>query len=206
MIILGYIFSFLYAFICILTAFILNKAGVDKRITRKAVHISIGFEWVILYHFFGVGYHFLAVCVACLAFLVLEYKLSLVGALSSDADNAPGTVYYGLAMSIMALISTFLPNIILPFGIGVFATSVGDGMAGIFGYIIKCNNPKIFGKKTLFGSLAMLVFTLLGALSFKYFFDMPLEIWQIVLISVFATSLELISVLGLDNITTKMCF
>lgn len=204
MVLQGYIFGFLYAFICILAAFLLNRAGINKKVTRKIVHISIGFEWVILHHFFGAGYHFLAVCLTLTALLILEYRLRLVPALSSDSDNAPGTVYYGLAMSVMALISAFVPDMMLPFGIGVFATSVGDGVAGLLGQLIKRCNPKIFGKKTLLGTLSMLAFTALSTAALKWCFDMPLCLWQIILIAFFSASVELISVLGLDNITVTL--
>lgn len=204
MIALGYLSSFLYAALCILVAFVLSRLGVKKNITRKVVHIAIGFEWVILYSFFGSSFHFLTVCLVCSLLLFAEYRLRLVPALSSDGDNAPGTVYYGLAMSVMALISIILPEMMLPFGIGVFATSVGDGMAGVVGQLIKRKNPKIYGNKTLFGTLSGFLFTFFGVLLFKYCFDLPIAVWQALLVALFVASLELVSSYGLDNITVTL--
>ena len=43
MIFKGYLFSVLYALICLLFAFMLYKVGVEKKITRKIVHILVGF-------------------------------------------------------------------------------------------------------------------------------------------------------------------
>ena len=104
MIIKGYIFSILYVLLCVLIAMTVYRLGAPKHVTRKVVHILVGFEWVILYHFFGAASpHFLAVCLLFLLLLALEYKLKLVPIMSSDGDNAPGTVYYAVAMSVMAL-------------------------------------------------------------------------------------------------------
>jgi uncharacterized protein (TIGR00297 family) len=121
--------------------------------------------------------------------------------ISSESDNAPGTVYYAIAMSIMSAICLFLPDMMIPFGIGVFCTSVGDGFAGIFGQLIKKNNPKIYGNKTLFGFLANLVFSSATAIVFTVVFDMEIRIWQCFMIGLLASGLELITVFGLDNIS-----
>ena len=204
MILLGYIIAFLYAILCIFVAFCLNKLGIGKKYTRKIVHISIGLEWLILYHFMGESFHFLIVCLTCFALLLFDYKLHLISALSSDGDNAPGTVYYGLAMSIMSAISLVNPSMLLPFGIGVTVTSLGDGMAGVIGQLTVRYNRKIYKNKTLVGSLSFIVFSFVGVLLFKYAFAASLNVWQVLLISVFAAALELISARGLDNITITL--
>lgn len=201
MILLGYISAFLYAIVCVLVSFWLNKMGLDKKYTRKIVHISVGFEWVILYHFMGESFHFLVVCLLCLFLLSLDFWAHIVPSLSSDGDNAPGTVYYGLAMSIMAAISLFLPDMLLPFGVGVIVTSLGDGMAGVVGQLIKRKNPRIYGNKTVLGTVSTLLFSFFGILTFKAIYSVPLELWQVLLVSLFATALELVSTRGLDNIT-----
>ena len=108
MIIKGYIFSVFYALICLAFAFVLYKIGVAKTTTRKVVHILVGFEWVILNHFMGAGIHFLAVCLLFLLILMVSYRKNLMPMISSDEDNAPGTVYYAVAMSIMATVTLFV--------------------------------------------------------------------------------------------------
>ena len=133
MIFKGYLFSVLYAFLCLGLALLVYKLGAPKKITRKIVHILVGFEWVILYTFFGPGLHFLSVCLLFLVILAIAYRGNLMPMISSDGDNAPGTVYYALAMSIMGTITVFLPEMIIHFGIGVFCTSFGDGLAGLVG-------------------------------------------------------------------------
>ncbi len=204
MIVKGYLFSLLYGMACLLVSLVLYKLGLDKKYTRKAVHILVGFEWVILYHYFGTSVHFLAVALIFTALLAILYFTQLTPMISSDSDNAPGTVYYGVAMSVMAALSLFIDGLIISFGIGVFATSFGDGFAGLFGQIIKKHNPKIYREKTLVGFLANLIISFLIPLVFNAVFDMGISVWQCVLVAVLSASLEMISEWGLDNIVVTL--
>lgn len=205
MIVKGYLFSVIYALICLALAFVLYKVGVAKKITRKLVHILVGFEWVILYYFHGPGVHFLAVCVLFLVILAVSHRKKLMPMISSDGDNSPGTVYYALAMSIMAAITLFVPDMILPFGIGVFCTSLGDGFAGLLGqWIRSTKNVKIYGNKTVCGTLVN-VFTCAAAAGvMNCWFGLGMQPWHIVAIALFATELELITGRGLDNVTVTL--
>ena len=141
----------------------------------------------------------------------MDYSVALYGRNLSFSDRlpvfpcgAPGTVYYAVGMSIMAFICLFVPKMLLPFGIGVFATSVGDGLAGIVGQLLKRGNPKIYKNKTLFGFLANFIASSAVGVIFKYAYGANLSIWQCVVIGVFSAGLELITPLGLDNITTTV--
>lgn len=197
---IGYILAILYGLLCLSLAVVLHKVGLTKKYCRKVVHILVGFEWLILYSFMGASIHFLIVCLAFLALLTLIYLKNILPMISSDGDNAPGTVYYCVAMSIMAAICLFIPDMMLPFGIGVFCTSFGDGFAGLVGQSIKRFNPKVFRNKSLFGSLANFLFSFLTAKIFTFFFDMGLSLWQCIFIALMSVMMELLGVFGLDNI------
>lgn len=201
MVLKGYLLGIGYAAICLLLSFILYKLGVPKKYTRKAVHILVGFEWVILYHYIGAGVHFLAVCVLFLLLLAVAYKGRLMPMISSESDNAPGTVYYAVAMTGVAAVGCFVPEVMLPFGIGVFATSVGDGFAGVVGQSIKRFNPKIYGEKTLLGSLTNLVLSTLSALALSSLYSMEIGILNCFAIGILSAGLELITPYGLDNVS-----
>ncbi len=200
-ILLGYIFGILYAFVVLGLALVLYKLHLSKKYTRKVVHILVGFEWVILYEFMGAGVHFLAVCLFFLAVLTVAHYRNLMPMISSDGENAPGTVYYAVAMTGVAIVGCFVPSVMLPFGIGIIATSVGDGLAGVVGQLVKRYNPKIYGNKTLFGSVANFVATTLGAFILATVYGQPMEIWHYILIGMLSAELELITGFGLDNIT-----
>ena len=182
MIFKGYLFGVLYALLCLALALVLYKLGMPKKYSRKLVHILVGAEWIILSHYMGASYHFLIVCLFFLALLLISYLKNLMPMISSDGDNAPGTVYYAVAMSIMAIICLFVPEMMLPFGIGVLCTSLGDGFAGVVGQAIKKYNPKIYGEKSLFGTLANFAFSSGSALFIKYVYGAELSVLQCLLI------------------------
>lgn len=208
MILKGYLFSILYAVLCLCIGFAVYKISHLKPLSRKIVHILVGFEWLILYHFFGAGIHFLSVCLLCFFVLLLSHKKRLLPMIESDGDNSPGTVYYALAMSIMALVCWILPEMIIPFGIGVFCTSFGDGFAGLIGYSHDPKryvfNVKIYGNKTLFGTLFNFVICYCGAYGFSVEFALGLTAMQCLAIAILSTELELFTGKGLDNISITL--
>ena len=201
MILKGYVFGIGYALVCLLLSLLLYKLGVPKKYTRKTVHVLVGFEWVILYRFMGAGLHFLAVCVLFLLLLFIAYKGRLMPMISSDDDNAPGTVYYAAAMTGVAALGCFVPAVMLPFGIGVMCTSVGDGFAGVVGQSINRCNPKIYGNKSLIGTLANVVASTLSAFVISTLYSIELGIVSCILIGVLSAELELITPYGLDNVS-----
>ena len=205
MVLKGYLFSVLYALICLAFAFVLYKFGVEKKITRKVVHILVGFEWIILYKTVGPSIHFLVVCLLFTLILLVSHRKNLMPMISSDGDNAPGTVYYGIAMTIMATATLFVKEMIIPFGIGVFCTSLGDGLAGLMGQLLNFpKNVKIYENKTIFGTLFNFVacFSVVGW--FNGEFSLGLSIWFVLAIAAFSSILELFTGRGLDNITITL--
>lgn len=204
MIVKGYIFSILYVLICVAGALLLHKIGVPKKYTRKFVHIFVGFEWVILNHFFGPSIHFTIVCILFTILLAADYKMKLVPAMSSDGDNAPGTVYYAVAMTVLSIVSLFESRIMLPFGIAVFCTSFGDGLAGVLGQAVKKHNPKVYGSKSIVGTLTNFFVCFFVPFAFGYFYDYPIELWHCLIIAIFAAEIELFVSKGLDNIVITL--
>ena len=201
---LGYFLGVAYAFLCIGIAVLLSRFGLPRPYSRKVVHILVGFEWVILRRFHGASIHFLLVCLLFLLFLFVAYRLSLLPTISSDADNAPGTIYYALAMSVMALFTLFFPAWMNPFGVAVFCTSFGDGFAGVIGQAIRRGNPILYRGKTLFGTLACFVFSFLAAFAVSRIFGFSLSLLACFAIAVLAAELELFSSHGFDNITVAL--
>ncbi len=204
MIFYGYILSALYGALCLVLGLVAYKLGMNKKYTRKLVHILVGMEWVILYHFMGSTIHFFAVCLAFTALLLVSHLRHLMPMISSEGENSSGTVYYGVSMSIMSLCSFFVQDMMLPFGAAVMITSFGDGFSGIVGQLITKKNPRICGNKTLYGSLAGLVASFLSLYIFSRIYSMPLQLWQIALVVVLAVLLEMITRNGLDNISVPL--
>ena len=205
MIFKGYLFGAFYGMVCLTLSALLYKLGVEKKITRKVVHILVGFEWVILNHFMGPSVHFLAVCVLFTLLLILTHRKNLLPMISSDGDNAPGTVYYGIAMTIMATITLFVPKMIVPFGIGVFCTSLGDGLAGLMGQLMTGpRNAKIYGNKTIYGTLYNVIVSSIVVGCFNAKFNLGMSMWHVVSVIAFSVILELFTGRGLDNISITL--
>ena len=205
MILQGYCIAFGYALVCIALGFLARRLGLPKPYTRKMIHVTVGAEWVILYHFMGVSIHFLIVCLACFAFLFVSYRLGWFSStMGSDGDNAPGTVYYALSMSLMAAVTLLDPVFLLPFGIAVACTSFGDGAAGIIGQAVRRGNPKIYRKKTLFGTLSIALICAVCAFGFSLYFSMDLSVWACLCIGLLSAGVELLSTKGLDNILVPL--
>lgn len=199
-IIWGYILSLGYGIACLLVALVFYKLGMDKKYTRKIVHILVGFEWVILYRFMGAGVHFLMVCVFFLLLLVVAHKGRLMPMISSEGDNSPGTVYYAVAMTGVAIVGCFIPAVMLPFGIGIMCTSIGDGFAGAVGQLITKHNPKVYKNKSLYGSIANLLTSFASAFLLSHLYGAGLAVWECISIAILSVGLELVVGFGLDNI------
>lgn len=204
MIFKGYLFSLLYGALCLAVAFLFYKLGMPKKYTRKLVHVCIGFEWVILNHYLGSSIHFFIVCLIFTALLALSHAKKLTPMIASEADNSLGTVYYGLAMSFMSLVAYLVPAFSPFFGIGVFCTSLGDGVAGLVGQLVHRANPTVYGKKTLLGCVSNALVSFAVAIVFVSAFELPLRVWHCVLIGFLSAAVELISSYGLDNISVTL--
>lgn len=207
-ILFGYILAVVYVIAAIAIALLFYKIGLSKKFTRKIVHILVGMEWFILYKFMGNSYHFFIVCAVFTVLLAVSYFAKLVPAMSSEGENNPGTVYYGISMTAMSFICMFVPELMLPFGLGIFCTSLGDGFAGIVGQLIKKHNPKLFRNKSLFGFVTNYIVSFVVALIFNAVFAnemlVPLTVGQCLLIALVSASLELVGVFGLDNILVTL--
>ena len=204
MVVLAYVGALAYGAICLLASLIIYKLGVPKRYTRKIVHILVGAEWFILYHTVGAGIHFVAVCLIFTVLVWISYAKSLMPMISSDNDNAPGTVYYCISMTIMAIVGSFVPDFMLPFGIAVLCTSLGDGLAAVIGSSVSRANPKIYGNKTLWGSVSAFVMSAVSVYIFTVSYGMSMTAIDALFIAAFAAGLELITGFGLDNVTIPL--
>lgn len=212
MIIYGYLASLSYGALCLAIAAILYKCGVPTLYTRKITHILVGFEWIILYHFFEYNFaayssskliHIFFICLIFTAIVTTAYVKDLFPAISSSADNSGGTVYFCLAMTFMSFLAMHDRHMLLPFGVGALCTSLGDGFSGIFGQIKK-HNRVIYKNKTLFGTVACFVFSLASVAFISLVYKLELSFPFMIVIALISAELELISSHGLDNITVTV--
>ena len=207
--IIGIIASYLYVGLVIVGGKIFEKKG--KEASRKFIHIMLGNWWfVAMYFFTNVWY----AAVAPLTFVIinyLSYKKNLIKVMERDEQDGLGTVYYAVALLILAIVSF---GIFKQPALGLVPTLVmayGDGLAAVIGKKIKSKKYKLGDtKKSFAGSLTMFVIStvLIGAhLVFNYgpIFWMGTH-WPVVsILAGFAiTALEAVSGKGLDNISVPL--
>lgn len=196
----GYLVSAGYlAVIILLFGFINKKFKVDVEITRKILHILIGFTWVFMDLFWHRSYHQIIMCGIFVVVNSLSRKFKIFSGIERENDDHPGTVYYALSMLVLAVASYLYEPFYYPFGIAVACLSFGDGFAPIFGMIFKKHNPKLVGNKTLFGSIACFVFSAVAVIVFNVCYKLEYSYLSIFAIASLVSVVEVFCQKGLDN-------
>ena len=203
MILWGYLLSLLYAALVLGIGALCYKLGLDKKYSRKIVHILVGLEWFILSATHTNTIHFVIVCLFFVAFLTLVYHKRWLPMISSAEDNAKGTVFYAISMTAMATVSLFFADFLPAFGIAVLATSFGDGFGGIFGQALG-KKHRLYKNKTLVGTLAVFVATLGSVSLFSHGYGLGYTLVELLCISLLAAGVELLATRGLDNILVPL--
>ena len=204
MVSLGYILGLLYLLVLLLGGELLlkvNKSQNAKFIARKAIHIAISFEWLILYHFFETSYHWIIFTSALTLCIIIFHKY--FKSISDLENKFNGSLIYCVVSMIFSIIAYFIPDLFIPFGISLFSLSFGDGSAGLCGYFFKKHNIKLLNDKTLIGTLSAIISTFLVILIFNYTFILNIDLLEIIIIAIIFGFVELITPFNIDNITTS---
>lgn len=178
----------------------------DTEISRKIVHIGTGNVILFAWWFqtpaiFGIG----AAIIASIVTLI-SYRFPILPGINSIGRKSFGTFFY--AVSIGILIATFW-YFNQPFyaAIGILIMSWGDGLAALIGQRFGKHKYKLFGgQKSWEGSLAMLISSYIVCGSILASVQgSTWQTWVIALaVAIFATGLETISFLGIDNLTVPL--
>ncbi len=203
---IGYCLSYGYLFFVIFGIGTLKKIlKFSTETSRKLIHILIGFTWIILYNYLKNTIHFIIIPLSFIIINALSYKFKIFKMYERESNkkNHYGTIYYAIAMTIMATLSFFNEQLLLPYGLSVFVLSFGDGAAALFGTAIKKHNPKITKEKSLIGTLACIIFSGLGMILFEQILNINISTSCVALISVITGILELVGY-GLDNFSVTL--
>jgi phytol kinase len=198
MIIKGYLLIYSYLALILFISYILDKKfKVKKILTRKFVHISVSFYYVISYYFFG---NSLNIIIPPLTFIILNiysYKYKLFSGMEDNSESL-GTIYYPLSAFIMSLITYFYHDFYSAYGIGLFCMAFADGLAPIIANKIK--SKKIYNDKTISGSIGIMIISLIVILIFNILFKMNFSLIEMITISILSGILELLGKKGTDNL------
>lgn len=202
--IIGIIVSYIFVFAVIISAKLIEKKG--KEASRKYIHITLSFWWVIALAFFD---NIWFAIIPPITFVILNYisvKKDLIKVMEREEEKKDGygTVYYALSLLIL-IILTFIINKPELGLVGVFTMGFGDGFAAIVGKKVKSKQYKIGNTtKTIAGSLTMFIITLIITAIFMAFYGVNMWIIKSILIATIMTIIEAVSIKGTDNITVPL--
>lgn len=203
MILLGYVYTLLFAAIILFIAEVIYRFFTNEKvlsISRKIIHISIGFCFFIMDHYFIDKIHFIYVCLILFGVLIVCTKLKLLKSLETHGENKNfGTIYYAITLTTLAVLANIFPDVYPYFAVALCSIAFGDGAAGLIGSLFTKYNIKIYNNKTLIGYLANIVATAISVLIVSNMFAI-FDIWYLLLIVYLSSTLELIFTKGFDNL------
>lgn len=205
--IIGVLISVLFIVIVMVVAGAFEKSG--KEATRKFIHIMVSNWWVIAMIFFDNMWW--AAIVPALFVIVnyLSYKSNIIKVMERDEGeenkDSFGTVYYAISLLILSLV-TFGPLQNPLVGLcGAVVMGYGDGLAAVIGQRFKSKEYKIGNsKKTVAGSLAMLVVTLMIMTGFFYYVGASLWLLKAIVVAIIMTVIEAVCPKGTDNLAVPL--
>lgn len=136
--------SVLYVLAVLGASSLLARRGMGEEGTRKLVHIALGGWWVVAALFFTSPWWAAALPAAFIVVNALAWrKQKLAFMARGEGEDTPGTVYYAVSLTLLALFSF---GIGAPYvgALGVFCMAFGDGFAAVLG--------KRFGRRALPGA------------------------------------------------------
>ncbi len=136
-----------------------------------------------------------------------SYKYDIIKSMERDegGESTPGTVYYAISL---------LAEVILCYGFGfskyvglagIAIMGYGDGMAAIIGKAINSKEYHFLRyKKTLAGSTAMFVISMIITTLVLNYLGVEYIIMKAIFVSIVATVAESLSLKGTDNLTVPI--
>ena len=199
--IIGLVISYVFIAIIIIVAKLFEKKS--REASRKFIHIMLSNWWIIAMIFFD---NVIWACIAPLSFVIINYiscKKDLISFMEREGKDKDGfgTVYYALALLIIAII-TF--GIINRPEIGlcpILILGYGDGLAAIIGRNVKSMPYKIGkSKKTIAGSATIFFISFLLVAIFLASIQTPMWVLKSILLAISVSVLEAIGTKGTDNL------
>lgn len=196
-----------------------NKELASAYFTRKMIHVAAGTIYLLSWLFFSGAWFSPYIATIGAGIFVLLFFLIGSGIIKNDkfvasmcrsgeaSELLRGTLFYAVVMMIASIFFwTSIPftSVYSPVSIVLILTlAFGDGLADVVGR--KANRLKynVFAEKSVPGSLAMFIFSLVSTLVVMAIFSYNIvEMWLLITIIIFiATIVEAISPREMDNLT-----
>ncbi len=204
------LYLLIVVYIYVILLFIISEKFLASKpsLSRKFVHIMVG-NCIFIMPFFANPYDmvwFLTLPITIAAFLMSKYSPIDIKSNVTEAGHDLGLVYYA---GIWSLLIFLLPDKLWIVSLAIAAMVYGDGFASLIGQRYGKHKINLTGdEKSIEGSAGMFVITFIASLIVFIFYQFieysipAINVWVILVISLIATVLELITPKGLDNIST----
>lgn len=199
----GLIVSVTFVLLVIFISIILSKKNfLTEEGSRKFIHIGVANWWFINMYMFDIVWFAIIPPILFIIINAVSYKFNLIDSMErKEQAQSLGTIYYPISLLIAVVLSYVFSNFYIP-GIAILVLGYGDGMAAVIGS--KFPSRKLFGDKTVYGSITMffisLVITIVMFLIFSQYILVEIIILSLIL-AVVSTMIELISSKGTDNLS-----
>ena len=159
---MGYLAEIGYIAAVCAAAHLLHRClHVPGHITRKLIHILIGFVFFIQYHFFREDVAGLLIVPAAVTLgLFLVARLRLLPSMVNP-DNPYGIFYYALSILLSNVVAILYPPYHAAAGAAILCLAFGDGAAALLASLLP-RRHRLIGEKSVEGSLFCLLFSYLG--------------------------------------------
>jgi phytol kinase len=189
----------LYLFSIFLISIVLKKFNEDsKEFVRKIIHIGVG-PLIPIAQFLKVDQKSALIFTGIVSLIVFfNYTYKLFPTIEDVERKSYGTLFY--CLSLFILIYLFWDKDPYALITGFFIMTFGDGLAGLIGKSFKSKCWIFFKqKKSLYGTMTMFLTSLMVVCSIGYAQQNSLNL-NYFTIAFFATLLEQLSILGIDNL------
>jgi phytol kinase len=149
--------------------------------------------------------NFIYASIIPLIFIILNaisHKYNLVKIIERKNNKNLGTIYYPISLLVLVILTFGILNKPYVGGIGTLCMAYGDGFAAIIGTEIK--SRKIYHNKTIVGTLTMLIISAFFTMIILLKYNTERIVISVIIVSIVATTLELFSKKGLDNLTVPI--
>lgn len=182
-----------------------RRFNVNAEHTRKFVHVFTGIVALSFPFYLEQTIEVVGLCVLFFVMLIFIKKYNILPSIMQVDRRTYGSLFFPLAVG--SCFYMFKQHDILAFYmIPVAILTISDPLASIVGQALGKGPYQVFGnKKTLSGSAAFLLSAILICLLINGLFsDISIPIMTLIVLSVFATLAESVSVSGTDNLSIPL--
>lgn len=202
---IGILVSYIFIFLMIIGGKLFEKVG--KEASRKFIHIMLGNWWLIAMYFFNNVWFAAFVPLTFVIINYISYKKDIIKVMEREENKKDGlgTVYYACSLLILVIITFGVLNKPILGLVPIFVMAFGDGLAAIFGKLIKSKKYKVYDtEKSIAGSLTMFIVSFIIISIYLVYINSTFWYLKGIIISLIITVLEAISIKGTDNITVPI--